>query len=202
MKKDIPTMIELGDKVVSLDIIREKFVCDLVKCKGLCCVEGESGAPLGDDEVKLLKAEYDKIRPYLREEGRKAIAGQGTSIRDADQEMVTPLVDGQHECAYVLFEKGIARCGIEKAWEERATGFRKPVSCHIYPIRIKNYKSMKAVNYDRWQVCDPARVHGERENVPVYRFVKEAIERKFGADFFKKLQIISDGLDVDVENIP
>jgi hypothetical protein len=202
MKKDIPTMIELGDKVVSLDIIREKFVCDLAKCKGICCVEGESGAPLEDDEVKLLKAEYYRIRPYLREEGRKAIARQGTSIRDADKEMVTPLIDGRHECAYVLFENSIARCGIEKAWEEGGTGFRKPVSCHIYPIRIKNYMSMKAVNYDRWQVCDPARVNGEREKVPVYRFVKEAIERKFGTDFFHKLQIISDGLDADVENVP
>jgi hypothetical protein len=198
MKKDIPTMIELDDKVVSFDIIREKFVCDLAKCKGICCVEGESGAPLEDDEVKMLKAEYDKIRPYLREEGRKAIALQGTSIRDADQEMVTPLVGGHNECAYVLFENGIARCGIEKAWEAGATGFRKPVSCHIYPIRIKNYSSMKAVNYDRWKVCDPAREHGERKNVPVYCFVKDAIERKFGADFYRKLQIISDGMGEDM----
>lgn len=199
MKKDVPSMIELGDKVVSLDIIREKFVCDLAKCKGICCVEGESGAPLEDDEVKLLKAEYDKIRSYLREEGKKAIARQGTSVRDADQEMVTPLVGGKNECAYVLFENDIARCGIEKAWEEGATGFRKPVSCHIYPIRVKNGINLKAVNYDRWKVCDPARVHGERENVPVYRFVNEAIERKFGADFFQKLQIISDGLDMDMD---
>jgi hypothetical protein len=200
MKKDVATMIELGDKVVSLDIIREKFVCDLIKCKGICCVEGESGAPLDDDEVKLLKQEYRKIRPFLREEGRKSIARQGTSVRDADKEMVTPLVDGQHECVYALFENGIARCGIEKAWEEGATGFRKPVSCHIYPIRIKNYSSMKAVNYDRWKVCDPARVLGEKENVPVYCFVKDAIKRKFGTDFFQKLQIISDGLDVDVDS--
>ena len=191
-------MIEVGNKVVSLDIIREKFVCDLAKCKGICCVEGESGAPLEDDEVLLLEAEYDKIRPYLREEGRKAIEQQGTAVRDADQEMVTPLVGGKHECAYALFENEIARCGIEKAWEEGATGFRKPVSCHIYPIRVKNFNSLKAVNYDRWKVCDPARVHGEMENVPVYCFVKAAIERRFGAEFFQKLQIIADGLDEDV----
>ncbi len=187
-------MIELGDKVVSFDIIREKFVCDLAKCKGICCVEGESGAPLDDEEVKQLKAEYDKIKPYLREEGREAIAYQGTSIRDADREMVTPLVGGHHECAYAVFENGIARCGIEKAWEDGATGLRKPVSCHIYPIRIKNYASMEAVNYDRWKVCEPARQHGERQNVPVYRFVRDAIERKFGKDFYQKLQIISDGM--------
>jgi hypothetical protein len=197
MKKDIPTMIELGDKVVSLDIIREKFLCDLAKCKGICCVEGASGAPLEDHEVRQLEKEYERIRPFLREEGRKAVEQQGTSIRDADQEMVTPLVDGKHECAYALFENGIARCGIEKAWEEGATAFRKPVSCHLYPIRVKKYSSLQAVNYDRWKVCDPARVNGERANKPVFHFVKEAIERRFGVDFYTKLQIISDGLNDD-----
>ena len=195
-------MIEIGDKVVSLDIIREKFVCDLAKCKGICCVEGESGAPLEDDEVILLEEEYDNFSPYLREEGRKAVENQGTAVRDVDQEMVTPLVGGKHECVYAIFEKDIARCGIEKAWEEGATGFRKPVSCHIYPIRVKNYNNLKAVNYDRWKVCDPARVNGEMENVPVYRFVKDAIARKFGVDFYQKLQIIADGLDVDMDNNP
>jgi hypothetical protein len=204
MKKDVPTMVEVGDKVVSLDIIREKFVCELSKCKGICCVEGESGAPLEDDEVLLLAKEYDNIRPYLREEGKVAIEEQGTAVRDADDEMVTPLVGGKHECAYALFESEIARCGIEKAWEEGATSFQKPVSCHIYPIRVKNYNSLKAVNYDRWKVCDPARLNGERENVLVYCFVKDAIQRKFGEDFFQKLQIIADGLNEDLseEKIP
>jgi hypothetical protein len=198
VKKDLPTMIEMGDKVVSLDIIREKFVCDLAQCKGNCCVEGESGAPLEDDEVKLLEAEYVKIKPYLREEGRKAVKQQGTAVRDADQEMVTPLVDGKYECAYALFEHGIARCGIEKAWEAGATCFRKPVSCHIYPIRVKKYGSLQALNYDRWKVCDPARLKGENENTPVFCFVKEAIERRFGSDFYNNLQIIADGLNNDV----
>lgn len=190
-------MIELGDRVVSFDIIQEKFVCNLDACKGICCVEGASGAPLEDNEVKILKAEYGKIKPYLREEGKNAVTLQGTSVKDADQEMVTPLVDGNKECAYVLFKNGIARCGIEKAWEDGATSFRKPVSCHIYPIRVKNYQSLKAVNYDKWHVCDPARIHGERENVPVYCFVKDAIERKFGTEFFEKLQVIAEGLDTD-----
>ena len=190
-------MIELGDKVVSLDIVREKFICDLAKCKGICCVQGESGAPMEDDEVELLEAEYEKIKPFLREEGRKAVKEQGTSVRDADQEMVTPLINRKFECAYALLENGIARCGIEKAWEAGATSFRKPVSCHIYPIRVKNYQSLRAVNYDRWKVCDPARVLGETENMPVYRFVKTAIERKFGADFYQKLQIISENLEED-----
>lgn len=190
-------MIEMGKKVVSLDIIREKFVCDLEKCKGICCVEGESGAPLEDEEVNLLEAEYPKIKSYLRSAGRKAIAQQGTAVRDADQEMVTPLVGGKHECAYAIFEHGIARCGIEKAWENKATDFRKPVSCHLYPIRLKSYSSLQAVNYDRWQVCDPARIKGEKENTPVYSFVKAAIERKFGPEFYRNLQVVADGLKDD-----
>ena len=192
-------MMEIEDKVVSLDVIREKFVCNLAVCKGICCVEGASGAPLEDNEVNTLKAEYGKIKPYLREEGINAVTLQGTSVRDADQEMVTPLVDGNKECAYVLFEEGIARCGIEKAWEDGATSFRKPVSCHIYPIRVKSYQNLKAVNYDQWHVCDPARVNGNRENVPVYCFVKDAIERKFGTDFYQKLQVIAEGMDTDMD---
>lgn len=183
-------MFEIGDKVVSLDVIREHFVCDLEQCKGICCVEGESGAPLEEEEVDLLSKEIESIKPYLRSEGIRAIEQQGTSLMDAEQEMVTPLNAGK-ECAYAIFENGIARCGIEKAYEEGATNFRKPVSCHIYPIRVKHYKGFKAINYDRWPICDPARICGSRHKTPVYRFVQSAIERKYGKDFFEKLEIIA-----------
>lgn len=190
MKKDISSMIEIDDKVISLDLIREKFVCDLEKCRGVCCVDGESGAPLDEDEVEILEKDYEKIRSYLREEGRRAIEKQGTWVVDADQEMVTPLIDGK-ECAYAIFEEGIARCGIEKACEAGATSFQKPISCHIYPIRVKKYKGFTAVNYDRWKICDTARIYGEKKDVPVYRFLREAIERKYGAGFYKKLELVS-----------
>ena len=190
MKKDLPSMMEIGDKVVSLDLITNKFVCDLDKCKGVCCVNGESGAPLEAGEVDILDAEIANIRPCLREGGNRAIDRQGTWVIDTDKENVTPLIDGK-ECAYAIFEDGIARCGIEKAWEAGATSLRKPISCHIYPIRVKKYRGFTAINYDRWKICDPARSCGENNDVPVYRFLREAIERKYGEEFYRKLEIIS-----------
>ncbi len=193
MKKDLPTMMEIDDKVVSLDLITNRFVCDLAKCKGVCCVEGESGAPLEADEIDLLERDYDRIRPFLREEGRSAIESQGTWVVDADDETVTPLIEGK-ECAYATFENGIARCGIETAYEAGATALRKPISCHIYPIRVKSYRGFTAMNYDRWPICDPAREFGEKMGVPVYRFLRESIERKYGKDFYRKLEIVSRNL--------
>ncbi|MFC2115109.1 DUF3109 family protein [Bacteroidota bacterium] len=190
MKKDLPTMIEIDDKVISLDLIEKKFVCNLDKCKGVCCVDGESGAPLEDAEVELLDDEYESIRPYLRSEGSMSIDKQGTWVIDTDREKVTPLIDGK-ECAYAIFEGDTAFCGIERAFEAGATSFRKPISCHIYPIRVKRYKGFTAVNYDLWPICDPARSFGEKKDVPVFRFLQEAIERKYGTGFYKKLEIIS-----------
>ncbi len=194
MKKDIPTMMEIGNKVVSLDLVTEKFVCNLDKCKGICCVEGESGAPLEDEEAKILDEEYENFAPYLRKVGREAVEKQGTWVIDSDREKVTPLIEGK-ECAYAIFEGEIARCGIEKAFEEGATSFRKPISCHIYPIRVKRFNSLTAVNYDRWPICDPAREFGEQENVPVYRFLKESILRKYGEEFYKKLEIVAHNVE-------
>jgi hypothetical protein len=196
MKKDLPTMMEIGDKVVSLDLVTEKFICDLDICRGVCCVDGESGAPLEAGEVELLEREYGKIAPYLREEGKRAISESGTWVIDLDKENVTPLIEGK-ECAYAIFENGIARCGIEKAFEHGATSFRKPISCHIYPIRAKEYSSFTALNYDRWKVCDPARICGVKKNMPVYRFLKDSIIRKWGEDFYRKLEIVSQNTGQD-----
>jgi hypothetical protein len=191
MKTSLPTMVEIDDKVISLDIIEKRFCCDLARCKGACCVFGESGAPLEDEEVEILPKEYPRFRDFLRSEGIRAIEEYGTSVLDPDREMVTPLVDGR-ECAYAIFDKGIARCGIEKAFDEGATCFRKPVSCHLYPVRIKRYNAFKAVNYDRWTICDPARILGDKKDLAVFRFAREAIERKFGEDFYRKLEILSE----------
>jgi hypothetical protein len=190
MRKDLPTMIEVEDKVVSMDLITCRFACDLSRCKGACCVEGESGAPLEAAEVRILNREYASIRPFLREEGNEAIGQLGPWVVDADRETVTPLVQGR-ECAYAVFEDGIARCGIEKAYESGATSFRKPVSCHIYPMRVKSFRGITGMNYDRWMICDPARELGEKEDVPVFRFLREAIERKYGKEFYGKLEMIS-----------
>lgn len=180
-------MIDIDGKVVALDVIEEHFVCDLNACKGICCVEGDAGAPLTEEEIHILEDIYDDVEPFLRPEGRAAIDKQGHWVIDDDGDYTTPLVEGK-ECAYVIFEKGIALCGIEKAYREKKVDFQKPVSCHLYPIRITEYKKFEAVNYDRWPICAPACACGDQLKVPVYKFVKTALIRKYGADWYKQLE--------------
>lgn len=185
-------MIAHGKTVISQDIFEAHFVCDLTKCKGACCVEGDSGAPLDKEEVLILEKEYEKIKPFLRAEGIKAIAEQGTStIDEHDGELVTPLVNDK-ECAYVVFDnKGATLCGIELAWKQGETSFRKPVSCHLYPIRIQSYSSFDAVNYDKWEICSPACTLGKELKVPVYKFAKDSLIRKYGEPWYNELEIIA-----------
>ena len=133
-------MIPIGNTIVSDEVIKEKFVCDLNKCKGACCVEGESGAPLEDDELEILEKIYDDVKPYLTKEGIKAIEKKGCYHKDSDGDWVTPLIKAKGACAYTIFENGIAQCGIEKAFRDGKTDFQKPVSCHLYPVRITKYK--------------------------------------------------------------
>ncbi len=180
-------MIEIDGKIISFEVFQKKFVCDLSACKGACCVEGDSGAPLSDDEVEILEEIYPIVKPYMTAEGIAAIEAQGTSIMDWEDEYVTPLVDNK-ECAYVTYENGITKCAIEIAWKEGKVDFPKPVSCHLYPIRIKEYKEFHAVNYDKWDICKPACDCGEKLQVPVYKFVKNAIIRRYGNDFYNEME--------------
>jgi len=146
-------MLRIDDTLISFDLLEKKFCCHLDKCKGLCCVKGDSGAPLSDEEVLLLPKIIEKVKPYMRSEGIESIDRQGTHVIDSDHESVTPLIDGK-ECAYTIFEKGIAKCAIEKAWLEKVIDFQKPISCHLYPIRVKSYNDFVAVNYDKWDICE------------------------------------------------
>jgi hypothetical protein len=187
--ENIKTMFEIDKKVVSLDILKEKFCCDIRICKGNCCVQGESGAPLDDDEVPLLDRIFPDLKNYLRAEGIKAIEEQGTSVIDTDGDKVTPII-GNMECAYAVFKDDIARCGIEIAYEAGAVEFRKPVSCHLYPIRINKFNDFEAVNYNRRHLCECARKYGNELNIPVYKFVEEALNRKYGKEFTDKLSMI------------
>jgi Fe-S-cluster containining protein len=180
-------MKKIGSTLISDDLGSKHFVCDLAKCKGACCVKGDSGAPLTDEETEILNTIFADIKSYLREEGIKAIEVQGAWVIDSDGDKVTPLVDNK-ECAYVVFEKGIAFCGIEKAFLAGATDFRKPVSCHLYPVRVKVFRDFTAINYDQWEICDPARVKGLNQKVTVQEFVKEALIRRFGQDWYNKLK--------------
>jgi hypothetical protein len=181
-------MIEIDGKIVSTDIITQRFLCDLGRCKGICCVEGNAGAPLDEDEAQILAAEFANYRPFLTDEGRAEIERQGFAVVDEDGDLVTPLV-GDAECAYSYSEGGVTLCAIEKAWKEGLTPFRKPISCHLYPIRVMRFgDGSLGLNYHRWAVCEPARVLGRAKGVPVFRMLEEAIVRRFGIDFFTAIE--------------
>lgn len=183
-------MFQLGKTIVSEDIIEKDFVCNLNACKGACCVEGEAGAPVTKEEVNILAEIYPKVKPFLRPEGIVAIESQGTHIENEWGELETPLVEG-NECAYVTFKDGIAGCGIEDAYNAGEIDFQKPVSCHLYPIRVQDYSEFAAVNYHRWPICDPACALGKELQVPIYKFVKTALIRKFGENWYAELEKVA-----------
>ena len=185
-------MFQLGKTIVSEDIIEKDFVCNLSACKGACCVDGDAGAPLEEAETKILEDIYPVIKPYLRKEGIKAIEEQGKFTTTEDGEFETPLIDGA-DCAYVIYdEKKVALCGIEEAYNQGEISFKKPVSCHLYPVRIKQYSEFTAVNYDRWEICDDACSLGKELSVPVFKFVKQALVRKFGEQWYEELEHVAE----------
>ncbi len=180
-------MLAIGKTLISDDVVAECFICDIEACKAACCVEGDAGAPLTEEETHILEREVEKIRPFLHPEGWAEIQKQGSWVRDADGEKCTPTLGGR-ECAYAIKgEKGILSCGIERAWEAGQSSIRKPVSCHLYPIRIKEYQDFTAVNYHRWNICSPACVFGKKQGVKVYQFLKEALIRRFGEAWYEEL---------------
>ena len=180
-------MIQIDDKLISEDLFSEEFVCNLAKCKGICCVEGDAGAPLDEDETKILDEIYPKIKSYLRPEGIQAIEEQGTYTLDFEGDLVTPLVNNA-ECAYVIFdEKGYTKCAIEKAYEDGVSDWQKPISCHLYPIRITEYSNFSAINYHEWDICSDACTLGKELGVKVYQFLKKPLIRKYGEEFYQTL---------------
>jgi hypothetical protein len=187
-------MISIDNTLISLDVLQRKFCCNLPACHGACCVLGDAGAPLTIEEAGDLEDYLDELRPYLSTDGLLAIMEYGAFVQDVDGEIVTPLIR-KKECAYTSFENGIAFCAIEKAFLAEVVPFNKPVSCHLYPIRIKSYPEYDAVNYDQWDICGPAREEGIRAGVPVYRFVRDALIRKYGQDWFDQLDYAATHLD-------
>jgi len=184
-------MFQLGKTIVSEEIIENDFVCNLNACKGACCIDGDAGAPLEDKETEILVDIYAKVKPFLSKEGIAVIEEKGAFVKGDDGEWETPLINGS-ACAYVIFDKNkIAKCGIEEAYNQGKINWKKPVSCHLYPVRIKEYTELTAVNYHKWQICDPACSLGEELKVPIYKFVKEALIRKFGADWYAELEEVA-----------
>lgn len=185
-------MIAIGQVLLSDEVVQEQFVCDLNSCKGGCCVDGDCGAPLTEDETKIINKIYPKIKKYLPEEYIAQIEKQGTHVWDDEYGHVTPTVNGG-VCVYAYTEEtGVVKCGIEKAWKEGVVDFQKPISCHLYPIRIKQYDGYEAVNYEPREVmCKPACRLGKKLQVPVYKFLKDSLIRKYGEEFYETLDAVA-----------
>jgi len=181
-------MVIIDDTLVSENLKKVHFICDLDKCHGDCCVEGDAGAPLEEDEIGILEDCLDEVKPYMTKEGLDVVEKNGVFDYDIDGEYVTPLVNDR-ECAFVYFENGISYCAIEKAWLEGKINFQKPISCHLYPVRLKELSSHTAVNYDQWHICNAALLKGKDNHVPLYQFLKEPLTRKFGAEWYEKLTL-------------
>lgn len=182
-------MIIVGDKLISEEIFEEKFVCDLAACKGACCVEGESGAPLNADELLHLEEVIDAVKPYLSAEGLQAIEEKGLYQVDVDGDWVTPLMGDEGPCAYTVFDAdGTAKCGIERAYLDGKITWHKPISCHLYPIRLAKLHEYTAVNYHRWPICAPACECGSKLGVPVFKFLKAPLIRAFGEAWYAELE--------------
>jgi len=183
-------MVQIDDTLISLDVFEKKFVCDLGACKGECCVEGESGAPLDDAEAALLEEIYPLIKPYLLPNAIAEIEAQGKWVIDWDDYKVTPIINGR-ECVYAIFDAdGTCKCAIEQAYNDGVVSFKKPISCHLYPIRISKVNNMEALNFHKWEVCKVAFLLGHKLNMPVYKFLKDPIVRKYGIEFYEQMEII------------
>lgn len=177
------------DKAVLSDDIKEKhFVCDLQKCKGACCVEGDLGAPLNTEELPIINSILEEVKPYLTPEGQNVIEAEGAYELDDEGEYCTTTIEGK-ECAFAIYDKaGILKCGIEQAYNDGKINWQKPISCHLYPIRITKYDHYDALNYDRWEICDPACSLGDELKVPIYKFLKGPLVRKYGEKWYEDLQ--------------
>ena len=184
------TIIEIDDCLVSEEILTEYFACDYEKCKGCCCVIGDSGAPMEECEAGAIEKNYPVFSPIMTDAGRAAVASKGFFEIDMDGDMVTPLVPGSEECAYTIFdEEGNCFCSMERCWFRGEGDFRKPISCWLYPIRITQLSNgTRALNLHRWHICQDAFEKGKKERIRVYQFLREPIERYFGEDFYNALE--------------
>lgn len=191
-------MIIIQDKIVSDELVEEQFLCNLDACKGACCWEGDAGAPLAIEELDVIKDIYPVVSPFLSPAGRAAIAEEGLYTPDEEESVFRTTLIDNGPCAYMTLDhQGKAQCGIEQAWQQGLVAFRKPISCHLYPVRVtKNSNNgFEALNYERWDICTAACAKGKEAQLPVYRFVKEALIRKYGEDFYEELDHYAGSLE-------
>ncbi len=185
-------MLIIGEALVSEDIFEKNFVCHLEKCKGQCCVSGDRGAPLVGEEIVIIQNNIEAIKPFMDAAGLDLLSKNGFHEIDPDDgELITTCREGG-ACVFVIFEKGITQCAIEKAHKAGKTDFKKPMSCHLYPIRAAHYGDYTVLNYDKWDICSPACSLGEELNFPVYQFLKEPLVRKMGAEWYEVLESVAE----------
>ena len=188
-------MVEVGDVVVSLDIFKEKFLCDLKVCQGVCCIEGDAGAPVELEEIAAIEDALPIIWNDLSPEAQEIINKQGVAYIDKEGDLVTSIVNGK-DCAFSYHdEKGCCFCAIEKAFQQGKIKFRKPISCFLYPIRVKKRGTFSALNYTRWDICKAAVILGQKENLPVFKFLKEPLIQKFGESWYQELELVARELE-------
>lgn len=184
-------MFQIENTLVSLDVLECQFLCDLSHCKGACCIEGDSGAPLLKEEVAELEKALPVIWEDLSPQARKIIRKQGVSYIDEEGDLVTSIVNGK-DCVFTCYDgDGTCKCAIEKACRAGKLSFYKPVSCHLYPIRVTEYESFSAVNYNRWDICKAAEILGRKEKLPVYKFLKTPLIRRFGEEWYAALENVA-----------
>lgn len=184
-------MIEIKDTVVTLDLFREQFCCDLGACKGACCIEGDAGAPVKLEEVAQLEEAAEIVWDELSPKAQEVIKAQGVVYTDQDGDIVTSIVDNK-DCVFTCYDdKGCCYCAIDKAFREGRCKFQKPISCHLYPIRMSRMGSYTAVNYHRWDVCKAATLLGKKLNLPVYKFLKEPLIKAFGQEWWDECDVVA-----------
>jgi hypothetical protein len=184
-------MIIIDDTLISEELLDKKFVCDLAACKGACCEEGDLGAPLDIEEIDAIEANLKGIRPFMSAAGLKLLDQEGFYEAAPGEELVTTTIDGK-ACVFAIQDDTQTwKCAIELAHKAGQSDFLKPISCHLYPIRIEKLKNYEGLNYDQWDICSPACACGDRLEVPVYKFLKGPLVRKYGADWFDALEAVA-----------
>lgn len=180
-------MLIVKDCIISEDIAEKRFCCDLAKCKGECCIEGDCGAPLEESEIPILERVLPEVEPYMTPEGIEVVKREGVSVPDLAGEPSTPLINGR-ECAYINWgEDGMALCAIERAYRDGKIDWMKPVSCHLYPIRVDEFGEFTSLNYHQWDICQCAVAKGKECGQPLYEYLKEPLIRKFGQEWYDEL---------------
>lgn len=181
-------MIKVGDCLISEDVIDKSFACNVQACKGVCCIEGDAGAPIEPDEIDTIQQNIGYIKKEMDDDGLKTLSSKGFSENDPFDQMLVTTCKPNKECVFVVRKDGILNCAVELANQKNNFNFQKPISCHLYPIRVDKYNEFYALNYHRWSICADACIKGVTDNTKVYQFAQKALERKFGKEWYESLE--------------